>query len=92
MVRGHLYLAVLPLSLRPCFLLVSPVALAQIYNAIYIAPVSDVPLTAIVKVDQTRIERDGTKINHKVVETIARACHGACMGCPEARTGSWQCS
>jgi hypothetical protein len=74
--RAHLYLSVLSRSLCLCFLLVSPVALAQMYKAIYITPISDVPLTAVVKVDQTRIERDGTKINLKVVETIARDSHG----------------
>jgi hypothetical protein len=55
---------------------VTPAGLAQMYKAIYITPISDVPLTAVVKVDQTRIERDGTRINLKVVETIARDSHG----------------
>jgi hypothetical protein len=32
--------------------------------------------TAVVKVDQTRIERDGTKIDLKVVETSTRDSHG----------------
>jgi len=74
--RAHLCLSVLSQSLRLGFLLISPVALAQMYKAIYITPISNVPLTAVVKVDQTRIERDGTKINLKVVETIARDSHG----------------
>ena len=74
--RSHLYLSVLSRSLRLCFFLVSPVALAQMDKAIYIAPISDVPLTAVIKVDQTRIDRDGAKINLKVVETIARDSRG----------------
>jgi hypothetical protein len=62
--------------LRLCFAVVTPVAFAGMDRAIYISPIPDSPLTAIVEVDQTTIERDGTRVTVKFIETIARDSHG----------------
>jgi hypothetical protein len=45
-------------------------------RAIYISPIPDSPLTAVVEANQTRIERDGARVTIKVIETIARDSHG----------------
>jgi len=45
-------------------------------RAIYISPITNSPLTAVVEVDQTRTDRDGAKVNLKLIETIARDSHG----------------
>jgi hypothetical protein len=71
-----LFLSVASQVLRLCFAVVIPVAFAGMDRAIYISPIPNSPLTAIVEVDQTRIERDGTRVNVKVIETIARDSHG----------------
>ncbi len=62
--------------LRLCFAVVTPVAFAGMDRAIYISPIPDSPLTAIVEVDQTQIGRDGTRATVKFIETIARDSHG----------------
>jgi hypothetical protein len=72
----QLFLSVASRVLRLCFIVVTPVAVAGMDKAIYIAPIPDVPLTAVVTVDHIRIERDGTRISLKAVETIARDSHG----------------
>ena len=71
-----LFLSVASQVLRLCFAVVIPVAFAGMDRAIYISPIPNSPLTAIVEVDQTRIERDGTRVNFKAIETIARDSHG----------------
>jgi hypothetical protein len=71
-----LFLSVASRVLRLCFIFVTPVAFAAMDRAIYISPIPNAPLTAIVEVDQTRIERDGTRVNAKFIETIARDSHG----------------
>lgn len=59
-----------------CCAVATPVAFAGMDRAIYISPIPNSPLTAIVEVDQSRIKRDGTRVNVKVIETIARDSHG----------------
>jgi hypothetical protein len=71
-----LFLSVASRVLRLCLAVVTPVAFAGMDRAIYISPIPNSPLTAIVEVDQTRIERDGTRVNFKAIETIARDSHG----------------
>jgi len=71
-----LFLSVASRVLRLCFAVVTPVAFAAMDRAIYISPIPSSPLTAIVEVDQTRIQRDGTRVSVKVLETIARDSHG----------------
>lgn len=71
-----LFLSVTPRVLCLCFAVVTPVAFAGMDRAIYISPIPNSPLTAIVEVNQTRIEPDGTRVNVKVIETIARDSHG----------------
>lgn len=59
-----------------CCAVATPVAFAGMDRAIYISPIPNSPLTAIVEVDQTRVERDGARVDVKVIETIARDGQG----------------
>jgi hypothetical protein len=54
----------------------SVTAFAQMDKAIYIAPVPNNPLTAVSRLNQTRIRPDGSKARIVVEETIARDGHG----------------
>ncbi len=71
-----LFLSLASRMLRLCFAVVTPVAFAGMDRAIYISPIPNSPLTAVVEVNQTRVERDGTRVSVKVIETIARDSHG----------------
>jgi hypothetical protein len=55
---------------------VTPAAFAGMEKAIYIAPVPDNPLTAVVMVDQARTRPDGSKASVMVQEDIARDAQG----------------
>jgi hypothetical protein len=51
-------------------------AFAGMERAIYISPIPDNPLTAVVRINQTRIRPDGSKVSIVVEETIARDGQG----------------
>jgi len=59
-----------------CLAVVNPTAFAGIDRAIYISPVPNSPLSAVVQVEQTRVDRDGNQVHLKFIETIARDGHG----------------
>jgi hypothetical protein len=55
---------------------VSPNALSQIANGIFVTPVPNVPFVAVVKLEQTRTDPDGTIVNLKTNRAIARDSQG----------------
>jgi hypothetical protein len=55
---------------------VSPDALSQIANGIFVTPVPNVPFVAVVKLEQTRTDPDGTIVNLKTNRAIARDSQG----------------
>jgi hypothetical protein len=63
-------------ALLVSLLAASPTAVAEMDRAIYIAPVPNNPLTAVSRLNQTRIRPDGSKTSISVEETIARDGHG----------------
>jgi len=63
-------------ALLVSFFAASPTAFAQMDKAIYIAPIPNNPLTAVSRLNQTRIRPDGSKASIAVEETIARDGHG----------------
>ncbi len=64
------------LALLVNLLAASSTAVAEMDRAIYIAPVPNNPLTAVSRLNQTRIRADGSKTSIAVEETIARDGHG----------------
>jgi hypothetical protein len=58
------------------FFAATPPAFAGMDRAIYIAPIPNSPLTAVVRLNQTRIRSDGSKVSIAVEETIARDGRG----------------
>jgi hypothetical protein len=54
----------------------SPTALAQMDKAVYIVPVPNNPLTAVSRLNQTRMRPDGSKASFAIEETIARDGRG----------------
>lgn len=69
--RPRLVLGSLPLLLP-----VTPNALSQIANGIFVTPVPNAPFVAVVKFEQTRTDPDGTIVNLKTNRTIARDSRG----------------
>jgi hypothetical protein len=69
-------LSVVSGALLLSLLAATPDAFAGMDRAIYIAPIPNSPLTAVVRLNQTRIRPDGSKVSIAVEETIARDGHG----------------
>jgi hypothetical protein len=66
----------LPVAFWLFFLAVSPGALAQASRGIFVTPIANAPFMAVVNVQRTRIQRDGTVVNLKSIRAIARGSNG----------------
>ena len=55
--------------------LLSSVAIAQT-RGIFVTPIPNVPLMALVNTQSIRILADGTRLNQKTLSAIARDAHG----------------
>jgi hypothetical protein len=74
--RMRLYSSPASWSLALNLLFAVPATLGQMDRAIYISPISEVPLTAVVKLEHTHVGSDGKRISVEAIETIARDTHG----------------
>jgi hypothetical protein len=75
--RSRLALGVLSRIVLLVLLPVTPDALSQIANGIFVTPVPNVPFVAVVKLEQTRIDPDGTIVNIKTNRRLPGTARGA---------------
>jgi hypothetical protein len=74
--RSRLVLRLLSRIVLLVLLPVTPGALSQIANGIFVTPVPNAPFVAVVKLEQTRFDPDGTIVKLKTNRAIARDSQG----------------
>jgi hypothetical protein len=65
----------LTVATRIAFAVLIPVAAAQT-RGVFVTPIPNVPLLAVVNTQSSQIQKDGTTLNRKTLSAIARDGHG----------------